>query len=294
MRVTTLRVSHTPRPADLPFLGLFNLQDRGPASFTGPPAPDAAQRSSMLGGQFLAQALAAASSTVPPEWICHSLHAYFVRPGQSGLPTDYSVAEMRDGRSGGLRKVVAMQRDELTCELTASFALEAGGPQHQLPMPPTAAVDSFPLEGTPAEGAGARHSFGPIELVLVDPRSAATAPEFGVWRTWARVRRSLSDEPNLHRCAVTYASDVAAVEPSMRAVGTLPGDPDMQVASLDHAIWFHRPFRFDDWLLFVFDCVSLAAERGLNRGYVYTPSGALVASIIQETMLRRRDVILER
>jgi acyl-CoA thioesterase-2 len=159
-------------------------------------------------------------------------------------------------------------------------------------MPPTAAADSFPLAGTPAEGAGARHSFGPIELVLVDPRSAAPpAPELGLFRTWARVRGSLKDDPNLHRCALTYASDIAAVEPSMRAVGTRPGDPDMQVASLDHAIWFHRRFRFDDWLLFGFDCVSLAAERGLNRGYVYTPSGALVASIIQETMLRRRNVI---
>jgi len=215
----------------------MNLQDRGEGVFTGPPAPDASQGSRMFGGQFLAQALAAASFTVPPGWICHSLHAYFVRPGESARPTDYEVSEMRDGRSGKLRKVVAVQRDELTCELTASFALEAEGPEHQLPMPPTAAADSFPRDGTPAEGAGARQSFGPIELVLVDPRSAVpTAPEFGLFRTWARLRGSLNDDPNLHRCALTYASDVAAVEPSMRAVGTRPGDPDMQVASLDHAI----------------------------------------------------------
>jgi len=285
-------LSHGAQPAAPQFLELLNLQDRGEGHFTGAPAPDAADRSRMFGGHLLAQALAAASFTVPPEWTCHSLHAYYVRPGHSARPTDYKVSEMRDGRSGGLRKVVALQADDLTLELTASFASEAEGPEHQLPMPPTAAADSFPLEGTPAESAGERQGFGPIELVLVDPRSATpTAPEFGLLRTWARMRGSLTDAPHLHRCALTYASDLAAIEPTLRAVGTRAADPEVQIASLDHALWFHRPFRFDDWLLFVFDCASLAAERGLNRGYVYAPSGALVASIMQETMLRRRSVV---
>ena len=286
-------MSRAKQPVVEQFLALLDLQDRGEGLFTGAPAPDAGQRSRMLGGQFLAQALAAASSTVPQGWICHSLHAYFVRPGQSARPTDYEVSRMRDGKSGGLRKVAAIQHDELTCELTASFAVEAGGPEHQLPMPPTPAAESFPLSAGPgAEGAGAHQSFGPIELVLVDPRSdTPVAPQFALFRTWARVSGPLNDDPNLHRCALTYASDVAAVEPSMRALATLPGDPDMQVASLDHAIWFHRAFRFDEWLLFVFDCASLAGGRGLNRGYVYSSEGTLVASIIQETMLRPRDVI---
>ena len=291
-RVTLSCLSDVAQPSARQLLELLRVQDRGEGLFTGQPAPDAAERARMFGGQLLAQALAAASFTVPPEWTCHSLHAYYVRPAQSARPTDYRVSRMRDGLSGGLRKVVAVQDDDLTCELTASFVLDAEGPEYQLPMPPTAAADSFPLAGTPAESAGERQQFGPIELVLVDPRAAApTAPEFGRFRTWARVGDSLTDHPNLHRCALTYASDLAAIEPTTRAVGTRAADPDTQLASLDHALWFHRPFRFDDWLLFIFDCASLAAERGLNRGYVYTPSGTLVTSIIQETMLRRRSAI---
>jgi acyl-CoA thioesterase-2 len=242
----------------------------------------------MYGGQLLAQALAAASFTVPPEWTCHSLHAYFVRTAQAARPTDYEVAQMRDGKAGGLRKVVAVQRDELACELTASFQLEAPSVEHQTPQL-TAAESDF--EPKPEHK---RRNFGPIELVLIDGRDyehPPTQPMFGRFRTLARMVGPLNDDPNLHRCALTYASDASAVEPSLRAIAARHGDSDLAIASLDHAIWFHRPFRFDDWLLFDFDCVSVAAERGLNRGYVYSRSGALVASIIQETMLRRRDVI---
>jgi acyl-CoA thioesterase-2 len=101
----------------------------------------------------------------------------------------------------------------------------------------------------------------------------------------------LNDDPNLHRCALTYISDMAAVEPGMRGAGVKPGDPDVQVASLEHAVWFHRPFRCDEWLLFECECVSLSAGRGLNRGYVYSRTGDLIASLMQETMLRQRDAI---
>ena len=274
-------------PAVEQFLELLDLQDHGEGVFTGAPSADSG-RSRMYGGQLLAQALAAASFTVPPEWTCHSLHAYFVRAAQAARPTDYEVAQMRDGKAGGLRKVVAVQRDELACELTASFQLEAPGPEHQSPQLTASATDFEPAPEAK------RRTFGPIEMVAIDGRSyehPPSEPVFGPFRTLARMVGPLNDDPNLHRCALTYASDVTSVEPSMRAIAARHGDPELAIASLDHAIWFHRPFRFDDWLLFEFDCASVAAERGLNRGYVYARSGALIASIIQETMLRRRDVM---
>lgn len=242
----------------------------------------------MYGGQLLSQALAAASFTVPPEWACHSVHGYFVRPAQAARPTDYEVSEMRDGRSGGLRKVVAVQRDELTCELTAAFALDGPSASYQIAMPEVPEPESF------AGGAGANQQFGPVDLIMVDRRKPVTRPEFMSLRTWARVRARLNDDPNLHRCALTYVSDLAAVEPSMRASAIKPGDPDVQVASLEHSVWFHRPFRCDEWLLFDCQCVSLAGSRGLVRGYVFSRSGELVASLMQETMLRQRDTIASR
>jgi acyl-CoA thioesterase II len=169
-------VSQAKQPALEQFLGPLHLQDRGTRPFRGAPAPDADRHARMFGGQVLAQALAAGSFTVPIEWTCHSLHACLVRPGHSARPTDFQVFEMRDGKRGELRKVVAMQHDEVICELTASFAVDAEGPEHQLPMPPTAAADSFPsASACGTEGAGARQNFGPIELVLVDRRADTPA-----------------------------------------------------------------------------------------------------------------------
>lgn len=272
-------------PAVEQFLELLDLRDQGQGVFTGAPSPNGRERSRMYGGQLLAQALAAASFTVPPEWVCHSAHGYFVRPAQAARPTDYEVSEMRDGKSGGLRKVVAVQRDELTCELTAAFADDEPSAEYQRRMPDVPAPESF------ADDAAAKQSFGPADLILVDRRKPVSQPEFAPLRTWARFRTRLNDDPNLHRCALTYISDMAAVEPGMRGAAVKPGDPNMQVASLEHAVWFHRPFRCDEWLLFDCECVSLAAGRGLNRGYVYSRTGELIASLMQETMLRQRDAI---
>jgi acyl-CoA thioesterase-2 len=286
-------VVDVPNPTVEEFVALLELQERGPNVFTGAPAPaaNAAQPTRMYGGHLLAQVLAAASVTVPPPWTCHALHADFVRAAKAGRPLDYAVCTVRDGRSGRLQRVVAVQDGEPTCELTASFAVDTDGPDLQLPMSETAAADAFPSD-VPAPTAGERSTFGPVELVLVDARGATSAaPEFGVCRTWARIAGRIDDGPTLHRCALAFASDLAAVEPSMRACRIPPGDPEVQVASLNHGMWFHRRFRFDEWLLFVFDCVSLAAGRGLNRGYIYARSGALIASVVQETMLRPRREI---
>jgi acyl-CoA thioesterase-2 len=277
-------------------LELLDLQSVGPGQFAGPPEQDS--RTRVFGGHVLAQALAAASFTVDGR-ACHSLHGYFLRPGKPGRPIEYEVQAMRDGHSFATRKVVAVQRDEPTLELIASFDRGDLGPEHCIAMPVVPAPDTFPdedtriaqmLETSPPEFHEMLARKRPIEAIRVDARSFGDrTPTTTPTRTWMRTRGRLLDDPNLHRCALAYASDMGALEPSMRAIGASFGDGAMQVASLDHAVWFHRSFRFDEWLLFVFESVSVAAGRGMNRGSVFTQDGKLVASIAQEGVMRKRD-----
>jgi len=278
-------------------LDVLDLQAQGQGVFTGAPAPDGGERTRMFGGQLIAQALAAASFTAPEEQVCHSLHAYFVRPGQAGRATDYEVANMRDGESSSLRKVMAVQRDELICEVTASFSAPAVGREYQPTMPSVAGPEALlreaqahaaELKDAPPE-AQRLVEYGPLQILPVQPVEAA--PQH---RVWIRVAGPLPSDPNLHACALAYASDIGAVHPSMRAVGVSVRDPDWQVASLDHAVWIHRPFRADEWLLFVLDCNSVSSGRGLSHGAVYSQAGALVASLTQEAMLRPRDLVAQR
>lgn len=277
-------------------LGLLDLQPVGEGVYTGAPSPDGHERTRMFGGQLIAQALAAASFTTADELLCRSLHAHFVRPAQAARTTDFEVANMRDGRGSALRKVMAVQRDELMCEMTASFSRE---PNHeskdfQVSMPelvPPAQLQREALASPDlhAEDLRARPlgQYGPLQLMPAQPRP--TAPRMS---TWIRVVGQLPGDPRLHACALAYASDLGAVHASMAAIGVQLFDPQWQVASLDHAVWFHRPFRADDWLLFSFDCTSVSAERGLNHGLVYAQNGALVASITQEALLRRREALV--
>jgi acyl-CoA thioesterase-2 len=277
-------------------LELLDLQTVGQGTFLGAPGRDPGAR--VFGGHVLAQALAAACFTVEG-WPCHSLHAYFLRPGKPGRPTEYEVAAMRDGQSFATRKVVAVQRDEVNLELIASFQRDEAGPEHQQPMPETPAPESFgnederlarTLQRTPPELHDMVRRKRPIELIRVDERDLREQkPAFGPVRSYMRARGKLLDDPNLHRCALAYASDMGALEPSMRALGAAFFDSSMQVASLDHALWFHRPFRFDDWLLFVLESPSVAAGRGFNRGSIYNRDGKLVASIAQEGVMRKRE-----
>ncbi len=277
-------------------LDLLNLQSAGQGVYLGAPSPDARNR--VFGGQVLAQALAAASFTAP-DWACHSLHAYFLRPGKPGRPIEYEVAAMRDGNTFATRKVVAVQRDEVNLELVASFERDEAGADYQLAMPEVPSPESFPdedertaamLESAPPELREHMQRRRPIEMIRVDARDFRDrTPTAAPVRTWMRVRSPLMDDPNLHRCALAYASDMGALEPSLRATGAGFGDSTMQVASLDHALWFHRAFRFDDWLLFAFEPVSVAGGRGLSRGCVWSRDGRLIASIAQEGVMRKRD-----
>jgi acyl-CoA thioesterase II len=287
-------------------LDLLDLQRVGQGVYTGPPAPDHAARSRMFGGQLIAQALAAASFTVPDELHCQSLHASFVRPAQAGRPTDFEVANMRDGRSSALRKVMAVQRDELMCELTAAFcpAPEAVAAattastetrEFQLPMPETMPPAQLYSEAQNSPDLHAEDlvqrplgAYGPLQIMAAKPRPPAPRSA-----TWIRVNGVLPDDPKLHACALAYISDLGAVHASILAIGAKLFDPQWQVASLDHAVWFHRPFRADEWLLFSFDCTSVSGDRGLNHGLVYSQNGALVASITQEALLRPRDPLVQ-
>ncbi len=276
-------------------LELLDLQSVAQGVFVGPPAQD--MRARVFGGHVLAQALAAACFSV--EGLpCHSLHAYFLRPGKPGRPIEYEVLAMRDGQSFTTRKVVALQRDEVILELVGSFAHDDPGREHQAAMPETPLPESFPgeeerlaraLEQAPPELHELVRQKRPIEMIHVDERAMGEAPSTAPIRRWMRVRGRLLDDPNLHRCALAYASDMGALEPSMRALGAAFGDSSMQVASLDHALWFHRPFRFDEWLLFVFESVSVAGGRGFNQGAVYSRDGRRVASIAQEGVMRKRS-----
>jgi acyl-CoA thioesterase-2 len=279
-----------------PVLDLLDLQSVGQGQFLGPPAQDGGPR--VFGGHVVAQALAAASFTVDGR-PCHSLHAYFLRPGKPGRPIEYEVSSMRDGNSFAARKVVAVQRDELILELTASFDVGSLGPEHRTAMPDAPLPETYPAEAERDAAAKAgvppevqQHAFRrwPMEVIRVNARAfdSHTVDSEPV-RVWMRMRGELPADRNLHRCALAYASDLGALEPTMRAIGAAFADTQLQVASLDHAVWFHRDFRFDDWLLFVFDSTSVASGRGFNRGSVFRRDGVLVASIAQESLARPRD-----
>ena len=277
-------------------LELLDLQHVGQGVYTGAPAPDGSERQRMFGGQLIAQALAAASFTTSDDLLCHSLHAHFVRPAQAARTTDFEVANMRDGRSSALRKVMAVQRDELMCELTASFsrAPTVESKDFQVPMPELVPPEQLYREALSSPDLQAEDlrkrplgAYGPLQLMPARPRPAG--PKMS---TWIRVNGSLPSDPRLHACALSYASDLGAVHASMTVIGVQLFDPQWQVASLDHAVWFHRPFRADEWLLFSFDCSNVSGERGLNHGLVYSQNGALVASIAQEALLRPREVLV--
>ena len=280
-------------------LELLNLESMGQGVFVGPPSHDKQTR--VFGGQVLAQALAAASFTVDGA-SCHSLHAYFLRPGKPGRPIEYEVAKMRDGQSLSQRKVIAVQRVEPIVELVASFyepPSKTGSPiQHSRSIPEVPGPETFPDEEIrmqrlrdrlPEAHRDVATRKRPIEMLRIGDhdlgsRTRTTEPV----RSWIRVRSPLPDDPNLHRCLLAYASDFGALEPSLRAIGGSFGDLQLQVASLDHAMWFHRPFRCDEWLLVSYESASVGEDRGLSYGSVWSQNGRLVASIAQEGMVRPR------
>ena len=251
----------------------------------------------MFGGQVLGQGLVAATRTVDGR-SAHSLHAYFLRPGDPKTPIVYEVDRARDGRSFTTRRVVAVQHGRPIFTMSASFHIEEEGFSHQARMPDVPPPESLEPDhemrkrvasDLPPEIASWYARERPIELRAVDPRDWRK-PEKAkpVQHVWVRATAPLPDTPALHQCILAYASDMTLLDTSQRPHGVVPFSGDMQIASLDHAMWFHRPFRADEWLLYAQDSPSAEGARGFNRGMVFQQDGTLVASVAQEGLIRPR------
>ncbi len=246
--------------------------------FRGVSPASSADRTRIFGGQVIAQALSAAYATVR-ERLCHSLHAYFIRPGDPAAPLLFRVERTRDGSSFATRRVMAIQHGEQILTLSASFQREEQGLAHQTSAPPAPAPGALP-PFSPAPDWAIR----PIELRPV-PEAGAPEPRL---QMWFRARRDVGDDPVRNQVLLAYASDMALMGASLRAHGLGFQSPDLQLASLDHALWFHRPSRIGDWHLYDIDSPSASGARGFNRGALFTEDGALIASVAQEALIRQR------
>ena len=250
----------------------------------------------VFGGQVAAQALVAAGRTVPADRLAHSLHAYFLRAGDPGAPIVYTVDRIRDGRSFTTRRVVAIQHGQPIFHLSASFQTYEEGLDHQDPMPAAPDPESLPT----AEEMLPRHLPENVARRLVEARAAvdlryAETPPWGSVgqpreprsQVWFRTNGKLADDPLLHVCLATYVSDMTLLDSVLLAHGRGGwAVGDVVGASLDHAMWFHRPFRADEWLLYDQESPSSSGGRGLGRAGIWTRDGRLAISVIQEGVVR--------
>jgi acyl-CoA thioesterase-2 len=249
-------------------------------------------RQRVFGGQVAGQALVAASRTVEPHRSVHSLHAYFLRPGDPTVPILYTVDRIRDGRSFVTRRVVAIQHGKAIFNLAASFHKNEEGVDHEMPMPD--APDPETLPHWHERWAPWRHVLGewfdrPRAIDIrhcdwVPPDSGTPRPPHQ--RVWLRADGRLPEDPVLQACIVTYASDMTLLDTALLPHGTSHFNAKIQMASLDHAMWFHRRFRADQWLLYDQDTPSASGARGLARGLIFTHDGHLAVSVVQEGLVR--------
>ncbi len=253
----------------------------------------------LFGGQVLGQVISAASQTVTPERHVHSLHGYFLRPGDSHQPVVYDVDRVRDGGSFTTRRVSAIQKGQTIFTGIASFQAEETGYEHQLPMPDVIGPDDLPNEWellhklspmVPERLMEKLRRPKPIEIrpvTLVDP--ANPQPIEPVRHLWFRADGSLPDSPALHKYLLAYASDFSFIGTALQPHGVSSWSKFIQLASLDHAIWFHREVKMDDWLLYSIDSPWAGNARGFARGSIFNRQGELVASVAQEGLIRVRE-----
>ncbi len=230
----------------------------------------------VFGGQVIGQALVAAERTVDGR-VPHSLHAYFLLRGDVSAPIVYQVDRIRDGRTFSARRVQAIQHGRPILSMIASFQAPEPGLEHSAPMP-----DVPPPEALAASDQ--LHAFEAIELRRIEP-PGPPGPE-PRQALWFRAVDRLADDPQLHRCLLAYASDLALSGTALLPHGKSWRDPGVAVASIDHALWFHRAARIDEWLLYALDSPSAQGARGLSRGLIYDRGGRLVASVAQEALMR--------
>ncbi|MEY3525937.1 MAG: hypothetical protein RI997_46 [Pseudomonadota bacterium] len=251
----------------------------------------------VFGGQVIGQALVAASRTVEGR-SPHSLHGYFLLPGDPKVPIIYDVERIRDGRSFTTRRVKAIQHGQPIFTLSASFHIDEPGLSHQMAMPDVPKPDQLPSESDirervmPLMPDPVRAYFErerPIELRPVEFKRYMTRdgldPYFNVW---IRATGTLPDDPAIHQAVLAYASDMTLLDSTLVAHGRTVFEREIQAASLDHALWFHRPFRADEWLLYAQDSPFAGGARGFARGSIFTSDGVLVASVAQEGLIRHR------
>ncbi len=254
----------------------------------------------VFGGQVIGQALVAACRTVddvamrPP----HSLHAYFLLGGDPKVPIIYEVDRIRDGKSFTTRRVNAIQHGRAIFSMSVSFHVAEDGLMHQLEMPEVPKPDELPSEAEIKDRILPRmpdpvrryyQSERPIELRPVEyGRYLGEKVEGGRYHMWIRATGRLPDEPAIHQCVLAYASDMTLLDAALIPHGRTVFNEDIMAASLDHSLWFHRPFRADEWLLYAQDSPNLGGSRGFSRGSIFASDGTLVASVAQEGLLRQR------
>jgi acyl-CoA thioesterase II len=255
-------------------------------------------RQRVFGGQVAAQALIAGVKTVDPAFRVHSLHSYFLRPGDTAVPIVYDVEQLRDGRSFATRRVVARQHGRPIFFLTANFQREEEGFEHQDAMPDVAPPEEgLDFAELARSRGGAENESFVREWAALDVRylgnSRRGLPEDpdhpARARLWIRVNGKLSDDPVEHLATFTYASDMTLLGAALVPHGVNITTPGLQPASLDHAVWFHRPFRADEWWLYDQYSPSASGARGLALARVFTQDGRLVATVAQEGLIRLRD-----
>lgn len=296
MRSFQTQPSDTPSRSMSPIAALLDILDLEPLekNLWRGRSPDAA-RYRVFGGQVIAQSLVAAQRTVEDRRV-HSLHGYFMLGGDPKIPILYEVDRIRDGRSFTTRRVRAIQNGESIFAMMASFHVEEPGLAHNIPIPDLPQPDDLPGEEeiiarfVPAMSEMRQRywkSQRAIELRPVNPESyfdrKPAKPEQHVW---FRARERLPDGQALHDFILAYASDMTLLDGAAIAHGRSVIDPEIQAASLDHALWFHEPFRADEWLLYTQDSPWSGHARGLGRGLIYTQDGRLVASVAQEGLMR--------
>ena len=251
----------------------------------------------VFGGQVIGQALAAASKTIESR-TAHSLHAYFLKLGKTRIPIDYHVERIRDGQSFSVRRVTAFQAGEPIFIMSTSFHLAEEGFDHQAEMPKVEAPEDVTSEIEIVRALGeripeamrARFAYDrPIENRTIDPVLILQPEEKAPTQyAWLRAAGSVPPDPVLNQCLLAYVSDIRLVWTCLRPHAVYPFAPGMQMASLDHAMWFHRHFHFDDWLLYAMDSPSASHARGFNRGSIFSRDGRLIASVAQEGLIRYR------
>ncbi len=278
-------------------VNLLDLEEIEKNHYRGRSPDDSWQR--VYGGQVLGQALVAASRTVEDAGrSAHSLHGYFLRPGDPKVPLLYVVDRIRDGKSFTTRRVVAVQHGRPIFSMSISFQIREDGLEHQFPMPAVPPPEDLEPEvivrrrhaiaaGLSPEDIERFTRERPIEVRPLNPQNEFAPEKRAPAQTaWMRAVDRLPDDERLHQCALAYLSDWSLLDTCTQPHGVSFMQPNFQTASLDHAMWFHQPFRADEWLLYVQDSPAASGGRGFNRGLIFSRDGRLLASVAQEGLIR--------